>query len=252
MHILLIEDEQPAARRLEKLLHEVRENLTLIGPLDSIETSVDYLQNNDQPDLILMDIELADGQSFEIFKQVDVQSPVIFTTAYDEYALQAFKVNSVDYLLKPIDREQLNAAIAKFERTKPDASSALNIDELLAQLSPNSSAYRSRFLVKMGQRMIPVDVKDAAYFHSEDKLTFLHTYEGRRLPLDLTLDDLERSLEPGRYFRANRQFIIAVDTVQNVHMHFNGKLKLDLKPKPEGEVFVSREKSSTFKQWLGA
>jgi two-component system LytT family response regulator len=251
MTILLIEDEQPAARRLKKLIKELREDIEVLGPLESIEESVAFLEANPEPDLILMDIELADGQSFEIFKHKEILAPVIFTTAYDEYALQAFKVNSVDYLLKPIDKEQLELAIAKFEKLKPEAS-PLRIEELLAQLAPGSSPYRSRFLVRMGQRMIPVDVKDAAYFHSEDKLTFLHTYEGRRLPLDLTLDDLERSLEPGRYFRANRQYIIAVDTVQNVHMHFNGKLKLDLKPKPEGEVFVSREKYSVFKTWLGA
>ena len=252
MTILLIEDEAPAARRLRNLVTELRPDVELIGPLDSIEATVQYLEGNPAPQLALMDIELADGQSFEIFKRTPVTFPVVFTTAYDDFALQAFKVNSIDYLLKPVGREELEAALSKFEQLHTPAPNEgqIDIDRLLKQLNQREPEFKTRFLVRVGQKMIPVGIQDSAWFHSEEKLTFLHTYDGRRYPVDFTLDELDRTLNPTRYFRANRQFILAIDTVVNVHMHFNGKLKVDMKPKPAEEVIVSREKAAEFKAWL--
>jgi len=249
MNILLIEDELPAARRLEKLILELRPEATLIGPLDSIESAVNWFAANEAPDLAMMDIELADGQSFEIFKRASVTCPVVFTTAYDEFALEAFKVNSIDYLLKPIGKEELQKALSYYDSLHAPAAK-LDIDKLLQHLNRSEPEYKNRFLVRVGQKMIPVNVAEAAWFHSEDKLTFLHTYDGRRYPVDFTLDELDRTLDPRRYFRANRQFILAVDTVVHVHTHFNGKLKVDMKPKPTEEVIVSREKAADFKAWL--
>lgn len=255
MKILIIEDENLAARKLKKLVTEIEPTADIVGMTDSIESSVEWLETNPTPDLILMDIELADGQSFEIFNRTEVNSTIIFTTAYDEYALKAFKVNSIDYLLKPVRSEELEKALDKFKALKKGgtADNRVNIDMLLKELrqSQGKQEYRNRFLVKQGQKFITVETHDIAYFFTEDRVNFIKTRAGQRFIVDYTLDELEQTLDTRQFFRANRQFIVHAKAVESVHPYFNSKLKLHLKPAIEDEVLISREKASEFKQWMG-
>lgn len=269
MNVLLIEDEELAVRKLSKLLLDVDPSVQIVGTTASVRASVDWLTTNtpgtaSAPDLILMDIELADGQSFEIFEQTTVGAPVIFTTSYDEYALKAFKVNSIDYLLKPIKRHELEASLTKYKRsraesgnqavgTKPTDMSTINIDALVQQLRQHvqPTDYRCRFLVKHLQQWVPIEVGDIAYFYSEDGVSLFRTTTNQMFPVDYTLDELEAMLDPVQFFRANRQFIVDINSVQQIHPYFNNKLKLTLKPNPADEVLVSRERATDFKKWMG-
>ena len=255
MKILIIEDEALAAKRIRKIVEELFPEIEIEGIKDSIQTSVEWLKNNKQPDLILMDIELADGQSFEIFNQVEIKSKIIFTTAYDEYALRAFKVNSIDYLLKPIDPEELKQSIIKFKSQQIDPSLlnvGVDMESILNALKKSTNLiYKQRFLVKQGQRLIPIDLIEIAYFYTEDKVSFIKTFNEQRYIVDHSLDDLENLLNPELFFRANRQFIICPKALDGIHNHFNGKLKIILKPNALEEVFVSRERAGDFKKWLG-
>jgi two-component system, LytTR family, response regulator LytT len=257
MKILIIEDEHLAARKLQKLVLEIDPTLQIVGMTDSIESSVEWLESNPQPDLILMDIELADGQSFEIFNRTKVKSTIIFTTAYDEYALKAFKVNSIDYLLKPVRQEELTKALDKFKTLKSSNAAAegqINLENLLTELglTQTGKSYRERFLVKQGQKFITIEATEIAFFYAEDRVNFLKTKAGQKFIIDYTLDELEGQLDPSLFFRLNRQFIAHVKSIESVHPFFNGKLKIHLKPTIEAEVLVSREKASDFKEWLGA
>lgn len=254
MKVIIIEDEAPAARRLTDLLNKQEKPFEILAVLDSIADSVEWLRTNDSPDLIFMDIMLADGQSFDIFEQTTVVSPVIFTTAYDEFALKAFQVNSIDYLLKPIDPRLLTKAIDKLAALQAGNS---DIGKLLAgYLQANSPVtthqeqYKERFLIKIGEKMIPVPVTDVAYFYSEDRVIFLNTYQDKRYIIDFTLDELEKLLNPRQFFRLNRQFIASFKSIKQIHPFFNGKLRLHLFPDhPEG-VVISKDKGPLFKQWL--
>ena len=257
MTILIIEDEKLAARKLQKLVTDIDPTAEIVGVTDSIESSVEWLQSNLQPDSILMDIELSDGQSFEIFNFIEVKSTIIFTTAYDEFALKAFKVNSIDYLLKPIRSEDLTRALDKFRRltgsnAAPD--NRLNIDALLKELRQTTAhkEYRDRFLVKHVQKFITIETPDIAYIFTEDRLTFLKTKANQKYIIDYNLDELEQLLDPRLFFRANRQFIVYVKAIDSIHPYFNNKLKLHLKPAIDGEVLISRERASEFKAWMGA
>lgn len=261
MNVLIIEDEELAVKKLTKLLQEVDGSINVLGSAASVRASVAWLQNNPAPDLILMDIELADGQSFEIFEQTPVESPVIFTTSYDEYALRAFKVNSIDYLLKPIKRHELEASLEKHRRLQahpesdpaeaPGGRMAIDalVEQLRQQIQPNE--YRKRFLVKHRQQWVPVEVTDIAFFYSEEGVSLFKTRGNQKFSLDYTLDELEKMLDPAQFFRANRQFIVDIASVQQIHPYFNNKLKLTLKPVPDDEVLVSRERASDFKRWMG-
>ncbi|KAB2915398.1 MAG: response regulator transcription factor [Bacteroidetes bacterium] len=250
MKIVVIEDEAPAARRLMGLIQEHRPLAEIVAHFDSVETAVDWLQNNPPPDLAFMDIQLADGLSFDIFEAVPVKCPVIFTTAYDEYAIKAFKVNSIDYLLKPIDKGELATAFAKYDTLaqKPQ-NGTIDVGELIKVFRPDT--YKSRFLVKQGQRLIPVGVEDIAYFYAEDKLVFMLTNMGNKYIVDYTIEQLEGKLNPEKFFRANRKVITSLEAVKDVHISFNGKLKVYLKPDLSEELFVSRERAPEFKNWLG-
>lgn len=257
MKILIIEDEHLAARKLQKLVMDIDPSVQIVGMTESIESSVNWLKSNPHPDVILMDIELADGQSFEIFNRTEVHSTIIFTTAYDEYALKAFKVNSIDYLLKPVRPEDLTRALDKFKSMKSantTAESQVNIEKLLTELrhSQSSKNFRERFLVKQGQKLITVETTEIAFFYAEDRLNFLKTKGGQKFIIDYTLDELETQLDPSVFFRLNRQFIAHVKSIESVHPYFNSKLKIYLKPAVEEEVLVSREKASEFKAWMGA
>lgn len=259
MKILIVEDEDLAVKKLKKTLLSVDESATVVGEADSIKNTVDWLQNNPSPDLILMDIELADGQSFEVFNHVQVKSPVIFITSYDEYALKAFKVNSVDYLLKPVQKEDLQAALEKFREMKkmytaeqPAAAQVL-IDDLVKELQQKlqTREYRKRFLVKHGQKLVSVEVDDIAYFFSDGRLNFFKTFDNRKFVVDYTMDELNEMLDPNKYFRISRSFFISVNSVAQIHDYFGNRLLLHLKPETEKEAIVSREKVTEFKNWLG-
>jgi two-component system response regulator LytT len=260
MKILIVEDEDLAVKKLKKTLYSVDEAAEVVGEADSIKGTVDWLQSNPTPDLILMDIELADGQSFEIFNHVQVKSPVIFITSYDEYALKAFKVNSVDYLLKPVQKEDLSAALDKYKEMRklytpeqPAASSQLLIEDLVKELQQKlqTKEFRKRFLVKHGQKLVSVEVEDIAYFFSDGRLNFFKTNDNKKFVVDYTMDELNEMLDPQRYFRISRSFFISVSSVAQIHDYFGNRLLLQLKPETDKEAIVSREKVSEFKNWLG-
>lgn len=259
MKILIVEDEELAVKKLQKTLNEVDPTAIVVGVAESIETTVDWLQNNPTPDLILMDIELADGQSFEIFSRVEVKSPVVFTTSYDEYALKAFKVNSVDYLLKPIQKDELESALSKYRQikglynTSNTPTGDFNIDTLVKELQQKLQLkeFRKRFLVKHAQKLVSIEVDEIAYFFSDGRLNFFKTYDNRKFVVDYTMDELEVMLDPEKYFRISRSFYISVESVDQIHDYFGNRLLLHLKPAVDKEALVSREKVSEFKKWMG-
>lgn len=261
MKVLIIEDEAPASRRLQKLIEEIVPNAEVMAILDSIETSVQWLSTQPTPALIFMDIQLADGVSFDIFEQVQIQTPVIFTTAYDNYSLKAFKVNSIDYLLKPINRDELRQSIEKYHQLKAQFSSdnyQQQIGSLLKTLSMGAEQkqvdnYKNRFLVKLGDRLESVAESSIGYFQAKDKMVLLVNQQNKKFPVDYSLDDLERLLNPAHFFRINRQFIVRIDAIQSIHTYFNGKLKIMLTPEVKNQdIIISRERSTQFKQWLDA
>jgi two-component system LytT family response regulator len=240
MKILIIEDELPAAQRLESLIKQLEPTAEVIDVLDSIESVLDFFNGKTElPDLIMLDIHLADGSCFEIFRYIDVQQPIIFTTAYDEYALQAFKTNALDYLLKPIKREELAAAIAKFKRHQIP----------VAKVAPPQ--FPERFLIKSGQNFRVIEIKDIIYIMSEDKISYAVKSDGKRYALDFTMDKLENMLDPRLFFRVNRQFIITLKAISDIATHSKSRVKLTLMPLNKDNVVVSSEKSSDFKRWLG-
>jgi len=254
MKVLIVEDEELASKKLIKTLHAVDPDAEIIGITDSIESTVEWLKQNPAPELILMDIELTDGQSFEIFNQYDVASTVIFTTSYDEHALRAFKVNSIDYLLKPVQKEELAAALTKFRKLHSlgSSSSAVNFDRLIAGLQQvQQQNYRKRFLVKSMQRLVSVSVDDIAYFYSEDRLNFFKTFDDKRYIVDYTLDEVESMVDKDRFFRISRAFIISSESILQIQDYFGHRLSLHLKPVTDKESIVSREKVADFKLWLG-
>lgn len=248
MRIVIFEDEKLASERLIQLLKSIKPEANVLTSMKSVEAAVMWLQNNDLPDLIISDIQLLDGVSFEIFDQVKIDCPVIFTTAYDEYAIKAFEVNSIDYLLKPIQKEKLAIALEKFEvQHHPSPEFDLSKIQELIQGEPE---YKSRFLVKFGQRIKAIPVKKIAYFYSRDKLSYLVTFEGQKLPVDQTLEELDGLLNPKNYFRVNRKFIVHFDSVADIHPYFKGRVKLDLEPGIDEDIVVSSEKTPVFKKWL--
>ena len=253
MRVLIVEDEPLGVERLEKQLREIDPAVVVAGVAESIRATVKWLTQHEEPDLILMDIELSDGQSFEIFRQVKVVAPIIFTTSYDEYALQAFKVNSIDYLLKPIKKEELKYALEKYRQLKasPLHRMPLDLEKLLQGLKQQSPEYRSRFLVKQGQRYIPVDISEIAYFYLEDRVTFCQTWEKAKYILDYSLDELETMLDPQHFKRVTRPFIVHIKAIGQIQSYFKGRLKLILEPPTEKEVVVSQEGASDFKRWMG-
>ena len=246
MKVLLIEDESAAARRLTKMLQEIAPEVEVIDCLDSIEHSLNWLMENPEPDLILMDIHLADGSSFEIFQHVEVKSPVIFITAFDQYALQAFKVNAVDYLLKPIKREELEEAMTRIQRWKK--MEGINYKQLAEAMQ--QGGWNKRFLIRLGQNFRVVELKEAAYFYTENKITFLIARNGKRYPLDYSLEKLEEMLPDDQYFRINRQFIIGIEAIQEMYSVSKSRVKLRLNPPCDIETIVSTERSPVFKKWL--
>jgi two-component system, LytTR family, response regulator LytT len=253
MKILIVEDEELAVKKLQKNLLSVSDTAEIVGVTDSIKSTVEWLQENPHPDLILMDIELADGQSFEIFNLTEVKSPVIFTTSYDEFALKAFKVNSLDYLLKPVQKEELQAALNKYQRLKVSSDGNLNLENLVKELQQKlkPKAFRKRFLVKHGQKLASVEISEIAYFYSDGRLNFFKTNDNKKFVVDYTMDELEDMLDPERYFRISRSFYVSINSVDKIDDYFGNRLILGLKPQVDKEALVSREKVTDFKNWLG-
>ena len=252
MKVLILEDETLAADRLEQLVKKLMPEATVVARLKSIEAAVPWLSEQPQPDLILSDIRLLDGLCFEIFEKVTVTSPVIFTTAYDQYAIKAFEVNSVDYLLKPVQEEKLGAALekARVRFHQPESAPALDYAAIMKLLQSGKPAYKTRFMVRLGQKILAVPVEKIAYFFSENKLTFVVTSDQKRLPLDQPLDELMEVLDPSVFFRANRQFIVTFAAIAEIHPYFKGRIKLQLQPATTEEVVISSERTPDFKKWI--
>lgn len=250
MKVLIIEDEKPSARRLQRMLD--RQGVEVDQMLHSVEESIEWFANNPHPDLIFLDIQLSDGLSFEIFDEVEVKSAIIFTTAFDEYALQAFKLNSIDYLLKPIDEDELGRAIQEYEDRNPSPSKVqLNFEDIKKLLvNPVGREYKKRFTTKIGQhiKMIPVD--EIECFYSENKGTYAHTMDGRDYLLDTTLEQLESELSPEKFFRISRKFFVNVDCIKDIISYTNSRLQLKLHSYKDQPVIVAREKVKDFKLWL--
>lgn len=258
MKVLIVEDEELAVKKLMKTLASVDPDAEVVGVADSIMATVKWINSNPLPDLILMDIELSDGQSFEIFNRVPIKCPVIFTTSYDEYALKAFKVNSVDYLLKPIQKEDLESALEKMHQLRSmykqsGSQTDMNIESLVKELQEKLQLkdYRKRFLVRHAQKLVSVDTDEIAYFFSDGRLNFFKTHDNKKFVVDYTMDELEEMLDPKKYFRISRSFYISVNSVEQIHDYFGNRLLLHLRPAVDKESIVSREKVTDFKKWMG-
>lgn len=250
MNVIIIEDEKPAARRLSRLLSE--QDIEVATMLHSVEESIAWFRENNHPDLIFLDIQLSDGLSFEIFDVVEVKSAIIFTTAYDEYALQAFKLNSIDYLLKPIDDEELETAVKKYRNFKPE-NQKISIDfndikNLLVH--PLEREFKKRFTVKVGQHLKIINADEVECFYSENKGTYAATSDGRNYLLDTTLEQLEDELSPKKFFRVSRKFFVNIDHINDIISYTNSRLQIKLKRYTEQEIIVSRERVNNFKLWL--
>ncbi len=251
MNVLIIEDEKPAARRLERMLADL--GLPTGQVLHSVEESLKWFQENPHPDLIFLDIQLSDGLSFEIFDLLEIRSSIIFTTAYDEYALQAFKLNSIDYLLKPIDEEELEKAVEKFRsRTIPSAPRmAVDFEDIKKLLvNPIDREYKKRFTVRVGQHLKILHADEVECFFSENKGTYAATTEGRNYLLDTTLEQMETELSPEFFFRVSRKHIVHVNHIADIISYTNSRLQIKLKKAREQEIIVSRERVKDFKLWL--
>ncbi|TXK52832.1 response regulator transcription factor [Pontibacter qinzhouensis] len=260
MRVFIVEDEKLAAIRLASMLQQLNAAITVVATAPSVRKAVETLQLRPQLDLIFMDIQLADGLSFEIFDQVPVEVPVIFTTAYDAYAIKAFKVNSIDYLLKPIDEAELQAALEKYQKlhtnqTSASANTASAVQQLGAleqalQFLNGSKTYKSRFIVKVGEHLHMIQMEEVDYFYSYEKATFLQCSSGKRYVIDYSMEQVEQLVDPKHFFRVNRGYLICTKAVKDIVAWSNSRLKLELRQAPKEEVVVSREKVQAFKAWL--
>lgn len=249
MNVLVVENEKPAADKLCRMLRKIDSSAEILDVLETVESAVGWLQGNPAPDLILMDIQLDDGLCFEIFEAVNVEVPVIFTTAYDEYTLRAFKVNSIDYLLKPVEEVALEAAIAKYRKIFPGSVvSRDNIEKIIRELSGN---YKSRFLIRTASGFKSIPVTDILYFHICDRSVFLHDKTGKDYGMDYSLDQLQKILDPSGFFRINRDCIISIDSISRITAWSSSRLKLAISEERDNDLFiVSREKTGDFKKWI--
>ncbi len=248
MKVVIIEDEFFSAEKLSYLLQKIDADIEVLAILPSVESSLTWFRNHPEPDLIFSDIQLEDKESFELFRQLPIEAPIIYTTAYDHYALQAFKQNSIDYLLKPIDPEELRAALKKYEN---QAYRMLKKGLRFGQEKPKEE-FKERFLVKKGNHLAVIKTSEVAYFKSEEKLSFLVTVDNHKYVIDPTLDQLTEQVDPRKFNRISRNRLVSLDCIRKIHPHFNGRLKLELDPPEEEEVFVSRERVQAFKDWLNS
>lgn len=253
MKILIVEDEKVASDRLKSLIKKYDPSIEVVHVLDSVKSAAQWLMDNAAPDLLFFDIQIADGLSFEIFDIVEVKAPVIFTTAYDEYAIKAFKVNSIDYLLKPLDFEDVSRAIKKFQsihQSRLQRNLVPVLEELSRQVTQVAPQYKNRFIVKTGDHLKSVPVKEISCFFSWDKATYMVSVEGKKFIMDLPLEQVERVLDPMHFFRINRKYIITLDCINDIITYSNSRLKIMIKDCEDQDVLVSRERIQEFKQWL--
>jgi len=252
MKVVIIEDEHLAAKRLQDLIRKFNPEIEVIENLPSIKRAIEWFKNNPHPQLLFCDIQLADGLCFEIFEHVQINCPVIFTTAYDEYALKAFKLNSIDYLLKPIDYDELTRALSKFEkiysaRESAPVLSGLKVEDLLQLFGPQ---YKNRFVVKVGVHLKPVETSEIQYFYSMDKGTYLCTAQNKHYSIDYSLDHIENLINPKQFFRINRKYLIHIGYLQQVTSYSNSRLRVQFKNSNADDAIVSREKVADFKNWM--
>lgn len=250
MRLLIIEDEPLAAKRLESLMKELVPEAVVLTSIDTVKKAVAWLTSNTAPDLILMDIQLADGISFSIFEQCKVNAPVIFTTAFDSYAIKAFKVNSIDYLLKPVDKDELSGAITKFRQIATVPDTKILLDNIGHAMQMLTRRFKARFVIKVGEHLRTIEIDDIQYFFSQEKTTFCLTRERRKLILDYTLDQLEEMVDPSLFFRINRKYLVSAESFTDIISHTNSRLKLKLKGDVEDDAVVARERVQDFKNWL--
>jgi len=249
MEVVIVEDEKPAARRLQRMLKKL--DLEVNTMLHSVREGINWFSDNPQPDLIFLDIQLSDGISFEIFEKVKISSAIIFTTAYDEYALRAFKLNSVDYLLKPIDEEELGVAVNKFKENHLKNSTQLDVDAFRKILETGAKPdYKTRYTIQVGQHLKIISTNEICCFYSENKATYLTTTSGRNYPLDSSLENLENELNPDNFFRINRKSIVNMDCIEDIISYTNSRLELKLKAFKDFQLIVSRERVKDFKKWI--
>jgi DNA-binding LytR/AlgR family response regulator len=252
MRVLIVEDEKAAVRRLKRLLEELNKSIEVIGITDTIKETADWFVRNEMPDLAFFDIQLADGISFEVFNRVEIDCPIIFTTAYDQYALKAFEVNSIDFLLKPIDKEKLLKAIRKFEKLTGKEDKNPIDRNLLSEVQNmiRGRSYKERFVVKYGERLKSIPVQDIGYFKSEMKATYIITYDNQKYLIDPSLELVESMIDPIRFFRINRKYIIPFHSIQDMVSYSSSRLRVRLKSIDDPDMIVAREKVAQFKKWL--
>jgi DNA-binding LytR/AlgR family response regulator len=248
MKILIIEDERQAANRLIRLIEGYFENPEIIQNIDSVKKALVWFAVNPSPDLIFCDIQLADGISFEIFEKVKLSTAIIFTTAYDQYAIKAFQVNAIDYLLKPVDPLELERAIKKFKANQIRPN--LDIEAIKEMLAPKTHAFKSRFLVKFGEKIQSITIEEVGFFFSTERVTFLQTKEGKQFVLDQTLEQVENQIDPSLFFRLNRKYLCSFPSISDIFTYSNSRLKVKLRNCPDEDILVSREKMADFKTWL--
>jgi two-component system, LytTR family, response regulator LytT len=251
MKVLIIEDEEQAYARMQKIIKEVVTDAEVLAVIVSVKSAIKWFHDNAMPDLVFMDINLADGVSFEIFKEVTITAPIIFTTAYEEFAIQAFKVNSVAYLLKPVDKEAVTQALEKLHQLQAARPQITDYTTLLKTLQESTRVYRERFVVKLGDNLRSIAVEDIAYFFTENKTTFLCTREARKYPIDFNLDEVESMINPKKYFRINRQFIIGIAAIEEMKSYTRSRVIIKVKPPTNFDTIVSVERASDFRTWLG-
>jgi DNA-binding LytR/AlgR family response regulator len=253
MNIVIIEDEELAAMRLESMILKLDPTIEVLAKLESVEESVAWLNNNGDPDLIFLDIHLEDGLSFSIFDQVQVKSPIIFTTAFDEYAIKAFRLKSIDYLLKPVTLEELERSLEKYKAwVNPADAKPVDMQAIYQIIKKREPEYRSRFSIVAGQKIKTIPIDEVAYFHADEGIVCLVTEKKAKYPVDFSLDQLSEQLDPKAFFRINRQFIVKLSSIENIHVYPKSKLQVELQPAPGSEVFVSLDKVTRFKEWLNA
>ncbi len=250
MKAVIVEDESIASRRLASLIAEIAPEIEIVGQLTSVENAIKWFHTNPIPQLIFLDIQLNDGYGFDILDQLDTHPPVVFTTAYNEYAIRGFKYNGLDYLLKPIDKNDLKIALKKFKQANKQNYTLLDDDKLDQIKNLFDKEYKHRFMVKVGNQYKSYNVEDIAYFKSHEGLIFFYTHKGQPYPIEYSIDQLEEILNPINFFRINRKFMVSVQAVGEIHSYFNSRLLLKLVPKEEEQVIVSRERTTNFKKWL--
>lgn len=254
MKVVIIEDEAFAALRLKKMIQDYNPEIEILAVLESVAESVKWFKTNPEPDLLFLDIHLEDDLSFAIFEQVNISSPIIFTTAFDEYAIKAFKLRSIDYLLKPIVHEELAASLKKYEQFRGLYHDSIDLQSLYNLLTTSEKKYRERFSISIGEKIKMVEVDDIAYFYVMENGVYLRTFQGNNLNVDFTLDKLQEILNPAFFFRINRKYLINISSINSMVSYSRGRVKLELKPKAddEFETIVSIDRSTAFKKWLNS